>query len=659
MKRPILKFRISLKVKIAFFFLLLVVLMMGTVGYIFTIRELNLRKEQVALRMERLANNIATIRSVETEDWEVYQTYIDNQIKLNPDIVYIAITDEAGTLKAHALNLEWLDLGSTRSLSKWEQANIVRRLDQRQVAPESQRDIESKSVEIIVGNRNLGTVNIGFSLVDLNDEMRKNLYRSLQLDLVFIFLAMVIAFIVGSRIVNPLGKLTTAMKRIAEGNLEQELHITSQDEIGEMAVTFNYMTSGLRQKQVLEDFTRQLAYAIDLEKIANVITERVTSAMHARAGFLYLKERGKKYSFELISAYPRSFLSFHSLCLDRATSRLLLTRPNTRLLTEFDYRAALLEQLRGLKCDGELCALAPIIIRGELQGLFVLQANLVASAVREIEVTFLDTLISQASIALENALLYLELTEQERLKKEIEIARQVQLRLLPQTIPHLPGLDIDGICVPATEVGGDYYDYFRVDPHTLGIAIADVSGKGTSAAFYMAVIKGMMLSLATVYPSPKELLSELNRRIFGQMDRRIFATMVYATIDMDRRVLRLARAGHNALLRWNSKAQTIEWLIPAGIGLGLASEELFNRHIGEARIQFQSGDKFLFYTDGVSEARNAARDEFGEVRLSEMLSRMNAAGAGDMTRSIVAEVKNFVQKAPQHDDITLVAVHIA
>lgn len=233
------------------------------------------------------------------------------------------------------------------------------------------------------------------------------------------------------------------------------------------------------------------------------------------------------------------------------------------------------------------------------------------------------------------------------------------MRLLPQTIPHLPGLDIDGICVPATEVGGDYYDYFRVDRHTLGIAIADVSGKGTSAAFYMAVIKGMMLSLATVYPSPKELLSELNRRIFGQMDRRIFATMVYATIDMDRRVLRLARAGHNALLRWNSKARTIEWLIPAGIGLGLASEELFNRHIGEARIQFQSGDKFLFYTDGVSEARNAARDEFGEVRLSEMLSRMNAAGAGDMTRSIVAEVKNFVQKAPQHDDITLVAVHIA
>lgn len=241
--------------------------------------------------------------------------------------------------------------------------------------------------------------------------MRKNLYRSLQLDLVFIFLAMVTAFIVGSRIVNPLGKLTTAMQRIAEGNLEQELHITSQDEIGEMAVTFNYMTSGLRQKQVLEDFTRQLAYAIDLEKIANVITERVSIAMHARAGFLYLKERGKKYSFELISAYPRSFLSFHSLCLDRATSRLLLTRPNTRLLTEFDYRAELLEQLRGLKCDGELCALAPIIIRGELQGLFVLQANLVASAVREIEVTFLDTLISQASIALENALLYLELTE--------------------------------------------------------------------------------------------------------------------------------------------------------------------------------------------------------------------------------------------------------
>lgn len=658
MKRPILKFRISLKVKIAFFFLLLVILMMGTVGYIFTIRELNLRKEQVKLRMERLANNIATIRSVETEDWEIYQTYIDNQIKLNPDIVYIAITDEMGNLKAHALNLDWLDLEGSRPLSKWEQANIVRRLDQRQVAPESQRDIESKSVEIIVGNRNMGTVNIGFSLVDLNDEMRTNLYRSLQLDLIFILLAIAIAFVVGSRIVNPLGKLTTAMARIAEGDLQQELHISSRDEIGEMAGTFNYMTTGLRQKQVIEDFTRELAYAIDLEKIANLIAERITTAMQARTGFLYLKGRGKNRLFELASVYPRFRQASPSLCLDRAAYRLLSTRQTSLLLGEFDYRAELLEQLQGLECDAEPCAIAPIIIKGELLGLFVLEASHDASAARGIDATFLDTLISQASIALENALLYQELTEQERLKKEIEIARQVQLRLLPQTIPYLPGLDIDGICVPATEVGGDYYDYFCIDDHTLGIAIADVSGKGTSAAFYMAVIKGIMLSLATVYRSPKELLSELNRRIFGQMDRRVFATMVYATIDMKSRVLRLARAGHNALLRWNSYEQAIEYLIPTGIGLGLASEDLFNQHIGEAEIKFQSGDKFLFYTDGVSEARNANRDEFGELRLGQVFSRMNDFSASETARSIVAEVKNFVKKAPQHDDITLVAAHI-
>ena len=126
--------QISLKFKIAFFVVLLVIVMMGTVTYIFTIREITLRKEQVKLRMERLANNIATIRSVETEDWNVYQTYIDNQLKLNPDIVYIAIFDENADLKVHALNTQWLNLDTTRTLDTWEQASIVWRLDQRHIA---------------------------------------------------------------------------------------------------------------------------------------------------------------------------------------------------------------------------------------------------------------------------------------------------------------------------------------------------------------------------------------------------------------------------------------------------------------------------------------------------------------------------------------------
>jgi len=150
------KYHFSLRLKITLLFLMLVIVMMATIGYLFTVRELDLRKEQMKVRMERLANNIAAIRSVETEDWDVYQTYIDNQIKVNPDIVYIAIFDDQNRLRVHALNRDWLELESSRPLTRMEQAGIIMQLDQRQVAAESQRDFERQSVQIMVGVRNLG-----------------------------------------------------------------------------------------------------------------------------------------------------------------------------------------------------------------------------------------------------------------------------------------------------------------------------------------------------------------------------------------------------------------------------------------------------------------------------------------------------------------------
>jgi sensor histidine kinase regulating citrate/malate metabolism len=207
--------RFSLKFKVAFFFVFLVIVMMAIVTYIFTIRELKLRQEKETVRIERLAENIATIRSVGTEDWDLYQTVINNQLLLSPDIVYIAIFNEEGELKAHALKNEWIDLGFRTEITQWEEANIVWRLVQRQIAQESQRDLESKSVNIVIGGENAGIVNVGFSLIDLNDEMRTNLHRNLRLGIIFIVLAVVISLLMSYRVVTPLSKLTAAMRNIS------------------------------------------------------------------------------------------------------------------------------------------------------------------------------------------------------------------------------------------------------------------------------------------------------------------------------------------------------------------------------------------------------------------------------------------------------------
>lgn len=648
--------RISLKLKIILLFLLLVFVIMTTFGYISTIRELDIRKAEMKLRIERLAENIAAIRSVETEDWDIYQTYIDNQIVINPDLVYIAIFDALGQLKVFSLNHEWIELQQDLPLSRPEQRIIVQRLDQRLIAPESQSDFESKSVNILVGERNLGSVNIGFSLVELNDQMRSNLRRNLILDAVFIILAVLIAFFAGSRIVNPLGKLTAAMTAISRGDLAQELHITSRDEIGEMAATFNYMVRGLQEKELLENFSRDLAFTFALDKIALLITSQTSSALALARGLLWLGQPADRGGLPLLSAFPPELATRPLLQLERDAAEYLEQAHDSVPLELVRGPESLRRQLQDFVPAGAAALVTPLFIKEECRGLFLAgrlpeQPHFTADEIR-----LLMTLLAQGSVAMENSLLYEELTRQEGFKRELEVARQVQLSLLPQHDPVVPGLQIAGLCIPAEEIGGDYYDYFQIDDHTIGIAIADVTGKGTSAAFYMAVIKGMMLSLAPVLTSPRELMRIINRRVLGSVERKIFATMIYAVIDTRKRVLTFARAGHNSLLKKSAATGAVECLTPKGIGIGLADDVHFEQNIREEQIPFATGDLFILYTDGISEAMNHEREEFGEPLLLDYIATLAEPTAAGINARILERVRDFMRHTPQHDDITLVTV---
>jgi len=324
------------------------------------------------------------------------------------------------------------------------------------------------------------------------------------------------------------------------------------------------------------------------------------------------------------------------------------------VLDHFKENIEFYNQLNSIDGLSQHALLAPIIIQTGVKGFFLLDGNPKDIPYHEDEKKFFGTLFSQCNFAIENALLLEELTEQERMQQELVIARMVQQSLLPQQNPQMPGLDIDGICIPAKEVGGDYYDYFKINDHTLGIAIADVSGKGTSASFYMAVVKGMMLSLTSILTSPKQLLIELNKQLYNVMDRNMFVTMSYATIDTHNKILTFARAGHNALLMRKRKKSGTESLTPAGIGLGLEKGYQFKKNISEQRIHFDMGDVFLFYTDGISEAMNIQKEEFGEHRLVDLMNQTDHQNAQHIREDIIHKVHHFVNDEPQHDDITMV-----
>jgi len=250
------------------------------------------------------------------------------------------------------------------------------------------------------------------------------------------------------------------------------------------------------------------------------------------------------------------------------------------------------------------------------------------------------------------------ITERERFLKELEIARTVQLRFLPQAIPSLPNLDIACICQPAMEVGGDYYDFVQNGNGSIGVIIGDVSGKGVSAAFYMTMAKGIIKTISKTVSSPKEVLSRMNTIFYENVPKDVFISVIYGEFDLDNKVLRYARAGHNPLIVFKKSKGMTELLVPKGLAIGLDSGTIFSQTIEQIEIPLEKDDLFVFYTDGISESTNSRGDEFGEERLTEAIAANNAASAKKLTERIHGAIRTFAAGTTQHDDLTMVAIRV-
>jgi sigma-B regulation protein RsbU (phosphoserine phosphatase) len=259
--------------------------------------------------------------------------------------------------------------------------------------------------------------------------------------------------------------------------------------------------------------------------------------------------------------------------------------------------------------------------------------------------------------------LQLQKLEKERLEQELRIARNIQMSLLPQGPLLMTGLSVTAHCEPAREVGGDYYDFLPLGEHRVGILIADVSGKGTSAALYMAELKGLMLSLSERYGSPRQLLIEANRIISQHLDTRSFITMTYAVIDIRRRTLTYARAGHCPLIYLpgpRAAARRVRLLAPDGLVLGLKIDngEMFERLLKEDTLPLGAGDLFVLFTDGISEAMSPTDECFGEGRLGALIEEHAHMPCEELRERIIREIRAFVGTASQHDDMTMLLLKV-
>jgi serine phosphatase RsbU (regulator of sigma subunit) len=300
-------------------------------------------------------------------------------------------------------------------------------------------------------------------------------------------------------------------------------------------------------------------------------------------------------------------------------------------------------------------AIAPLRVKNRITG-YLFMAIKRDSFFEEEDIQIIEAFANSAAMALENARMLETRLEKERLLKELEVARVIQHRLLPQSAPKAACADIAVYFSPAYEVGGDYYDFFLMDDRRLGFVIADVSGKGLAAAFIMAELKGIFESLAGVVDGPGQLLAKANRVLRKSLEKNRFVSASYGLIDPQTMVLRVARAGHMPFFL--SSGDRIETYVPAGLVLGAADEPLFSEKLEEITISLRAGDTIVFITDGISEAQNLNGNEFGYERLQSVIQSHRYAGAEELAKLIMEEVKAFANQPVQYDDITLLVIKI-
>ncbi len=262
----------------------------------------------------------------------------------------------------------------------------------------------------------------------------------------------------------------------------------------------------------------------------------------------------------------------------------------------------------------------------------------------------------QVGVALENGRLVKVNIEQQVYKEELRVAHDAQMRLLPQEMPVFNNAEVAAFCATANEIGGDFYDFIKISDERVDLIIGDVSGKGASAAFYMAELKGVIQAVAKHAACPKSILTEINEFVKSNFESDTFVTMAYGIFSPDTGQLELARAGHPpvALVREGK----VSWFEPEGLGLGLATNDCFSRTMNKISLSLLPGDLLFFMTDGLIEARNIRGDEFDEEKLTEILNQTRSGQAKTVIEDVKRAMDAFTVGAVHHDDVTMMALTI-
>ncbi len=390
--------------------------------------------------------------------------------------------------------------------------------------------------------------------------------------------------------------------------------------------------------------------SLDIEEVLDKVIDGVITATNAERGFVMLREEDGSLVFKTARGIDQTTIEKPEFEISRSVVAKVAESGEALLCSDAQSDLSSSISVVNLNLRSILCT--PLIHKDNTLGVVYVDNRIQKNIFGQDDLNLLNSIASNAAIAIENARLYQVAIEKGRMEKELQVANKVQSSLIPQEVPDIPGWEFAAYWVPAREVAGDFYDFiYRKNNHT-GMVIADVVDKGMAAALFMAYSRSVLRANFSQDSSPKKAITDTNHTIATDSAYGMFLTLTYLEVAQDSNELTYVNAGHNPPLLFHKRKNKPTPLTRTGMLIGVDETAAYEQEL----LQLETGDFIVFFTDGVTEAINAMDEEYGDERLQTTIRNNKKESAEKILAAIIKSVGEFCGSTPQFDDTTLVVV---
>ena len=411
---------------------------------------------------------------------------------------------------------------------------------------------------------------------------------------------------------------------------------------------------------ILDKVSRAMTSLLELQQVVKRLTQTFIEDMFINTSSVMLfSAAGGGYQVYLADGERKQ--DVETMLFKRDEPLMQVIEKEKRELTKYD----MLEDPR-YKNVGEACAanfealhaslMVPLVYQDQVIGILNLGEKKSGKAYKREDIELLRTLAHQGAVAIENARLFQENLEKQRMEEELNIARDLQMSMLPAGCPEIAGFGIAASSASAREVGGDFYDFIDMGKDRFGLIVGDVTGKSVSGALVMSSSRSVFRMLSEAELGVADIMNKANKRIKKDIKSGMFVALLYAVLDGNSHVLSLCSAGQTQPIHFSARAGKAKLLETEGdnFPLGILDEANY----GETQVQLERGDSVVFYTDGIVEAMNEKKEIFGFERVLEVVLAAGSVPAEALLKEILNRINEFVGSAAQHDDLTAIVISV-